>query len=180
MKTPSRIIRIIPRIAIAVLMLAVIVLASLLLTRIQHGLSSRLPYTVGSVALSATGLPPGMQLKDFPVVDGSPVPTISLEVRQDSMDGWDVHAITTDFSFAPEHLGGTAVAGEGHVHLYVDDRLIIMLSPWFHLDALTPGTHTIRVGLFNNDHSVYTYGGSPIQAQRQVVVPDRTPMAEMK
>lgn len=156
------------KIIISFLLLAVIILGSLLLARITNDTSSKLPYIIGSPVIPGTEMPPGMVMKTFNVSQKEPTPTIAFTVTKDTMNGWDVHVMTTNFTFTPEHLNGAPVAGEGHVHLYIDNNLIIMLGPWYHIDSLTPGTHTIRVGLFNNDHSAYTINGLHIEAQKQI------------
>lgn len=158
------------KIIIAVLIFSVIFLASVLLTRVQNDALLKLPYVVGSPVISATEMPVGMVMKTFDVSQNEPSPTIAFSMMQDSMGGWDVHVMTTNFTFSPEHLDGAPVLGEGHVHLYIDNDLIIMLGPWYHIDSLTPGFHTIRVGLFNNDHSAYSINGIHIESQKQITV----------
>ena len=140
------------------------------MARIEKDVSSQLPYTIGSPVISATQMPIGMVMKTFVVQPSEAVPTIAFTVAEDTMSGWDVHVTTTNFTFAPEHLNGVPVAGEGHVHLYIDNNLIIMLGDWYHIDSLTLGTHTIKVGLFNNDHSAYSVNGVPVEAEQQVTV----------
>ena len=158
------------KIVIAALIFILIIVSSVLLARIQQDNASQLPYVIGSPVIPATEMPAGMVMKTFTVAPPETTPTISFTVTADTMGGWDVHVITTDFTFTPEHLGGAAVAGEGHVHLYIDNNLIIMFGPWYHIDSLTPGIHTIRVGLFNNDHSGYSVNGTHIEAEQQINV----------
>ncbi|HVY36269.1 MAG TPA: hypothetical protein VG982_03310 [Candidatus Paceibacterota bacterium] len=164
-------------ISITVLVLAIVVLVSVLLAQIRSSAVGKAPYTIGAIVTPTTQMPPGMVMKTFPVPSTEATPTIALEVIHDAMGGYDVHATTTNFSFAPEHLNGLPVAGEGHVHLYIDDHLIIMLGPWYHIDSLTPGPHSIRVGLFNNDHSAYTANGARIEASQELTVPSGNTMA---
>jgi hypothetical protein len=133
--------------------------------------TSALPYTVGSPVLSSSELPKGMALKLYEVPAETAVPTVGFTIARDSMGGWDVHAETTNFTFSPEHLNGAPEPREGHLHLYIDDNLIIMLGPWYHIDSLAPGAHTIRVGLFNNDHSAYAVNGVRIEAEQTLDVP---------
>ena len=157
---------------LVVLVLLVVISTSILFAKIQQDNSSRMPYVVGSPVIPATEMPAGMTMKTFDVSAEQPTPTIGFDITKDTMGGWDVHVTTTNFIFTPEHLDGAAVAGEGHVHLYIDNTLIIMLAPWYHIDSLTPGAHTIRVGLFNNDHSAYSINGQHIEASKQIVVSD--------
>jgi hypothetical protein len=158
------------KIIISILLLAVIVLASVLFARIQDDAAKNTPYTIGSPVTPATQLPMGMVMKTFPVASSEPTPTLSFDINQDTMEGWDVDVHTTNFTFAPEHINGVPVAGEGHVHLYIDNNLIIMLGPWYHIDHLSPGQHIIRVGLFNNDHSIYTVNGARVEVEKTINV----------
>lgn len=158
------------KIIISILFLAVIVLASVLFARIQDDASLNASYTIGSPTIPATELPLGMVMKTFPVVSSEPTPTLSFDINQDTMEGWDVDVHTTNFTFTPEHINGAPIPGEGHVHLYIDNNLIIMLGPWYHIDHLTPGQHTIRVGLFNNDHSIYTVNGARVEVEKTISV----------
>jgi hypothetical protein len=153
---------------ISVLIFVIIILAGLLITKYQNDKALQLPYTIGSPIVASTDLPLGMDMKTFDIQPTEPVPTVAFDVTSDTMGGWDVHVTTTNFTFTPEHLDGPAVAGEGHVHLYIDNHLIIMLGPWYHIDSLAAGTHTLRVGLFNNDHSAYALNGVHIEAQKQI------------
>lgn len=108
----------------------------------------------------------------------SPAPTVSLEIVDDAKSGYNVHVETTDFAFAPENASGDAADGEGHAHLYVDGQKVARLyTPWFHLDALDPGEHEIRVELNGNDHVVLLSGGSPIEATETLFVEGSEPAA---
>ena len=167
------------KIIFTVLVFLVIILSSILFARIQQDNASRMSYTIGTPVIPATQMPAGMAMKTFDVSADTLPPTIGFDITPDSMGGWDVYATTTNFTFAPEHLDGAPVAGEGHAHLYIDNTLIIMLAPWYHIDSLTPGTHTIRVGLFNNDHSAYSINGQHIEASKQIVVPGAVTMMSM-
>ena len=118
---------------------------------------------------------PGMMLKTFPLdtVDSSKtVPTIAFTFDRDTLaDGWNLHLITTHFTFTPQLEDQAAIANQGHVHLYIDGVLTVVYGPWFHVDALAPGPHTITVALAANDHSLFTYGGAKIQATQTIASP---------
>ncbi len=150
--------------------LAFIVLASILLVEIYNVNSLVLPYEVGVPVTPASQLPLGMTLKTFDVQPDEPTPSISFDINEDSMNSWEVRVTTTNFTFTPEHINGAPIPGEGHVHLYIDNHLIIMLGPWYHIHALSPGVHTIKVGLFNNDHSVYSVNGTYMETSRTIDV----------
>lgn len=109
---------------------------------------------------------PAMVQKTYEVPPGDPVPTVDFDLMKDTLDGWDLHIITSNFTFTPEKINTDPESGEGHAHLYIDDQLIVVLGNWYHIDSIPPGRHTIRVSLNNNDHSVYSVGGKYIQAEK--------------
>ena len=160
---------------VQLLSLTVIFLLIVIAVMWHAAVTNKVPYGIGSPVIPSSMLPAGMVLKTFDVPENLSTPTIAFNLAQDSMGGWDVHVTTTNFTFAPEHLNGDARPGEGHVHLYIDNNLIIMLGDWYHIDSLTPGKHTIRVGLFNNDHSAYAVNGEKIEAQKVITVPSEVP-----
>jgi len=94
----------------------------------------------------------------------TPIPTVKLKVEKDIKGGWNIHVITTGFRFAPERVNQEHRPGEGHAHLYLNDRKIARLyGSWFHLESLPPGTHTLRVELNSNDHRPLAHKGKIIE-----------------
>ena len=160
------------KVVISILSLICILLASFLIVTIQTENAAKLSYTIGSSTLSTQDqMSMNMMLKPFDVPATETVPTVDFVVTKDLMgDGWTVHATTTNFTFTPEHLNQAPVPGEGHMHLYIDNELIVMLSPWYHIDSFTKGTHTIKISLNNNDHSVYTSNGNQIETTKTLTV----------
>ena len=99
------------------------------------------------------------------------VPAIKINLEKDIMSGWNLQVETKDFRFAPESVNensdGDTSTFEGHAHLYVDGKKIARLySPWFHINGLPPGEHTVKVTLNSNDHGVYVVDGNPIEAMQ--------------
>lgn len=114
-------------------------------------------------ARAVTGLEHAHGLYELP--PGIPVPTLKIEAEPDSMYGWNLRLVTTNFHFAPSNVGGANQPGHGHAHLHVDgEKEARMYSDWYHLPRLPSGTHEIRVSLNTNDHSVYSKDGKPIEA----------------
>jgi hypothetical protein len=105
----------------------------------------------------------------FEIPEGEAVPTVELVATEDPVSGWNLQLTTTNFDFAPQRAGREVVLGEGHAHLYIDgenrDRVY---GPWYHLEDLTPGRHTIEVTLNSNDHAVYQVDGKTIGARTTV------------
>jgi hypothetical protein len=61
----------------------------------------------------------------------------------------------SNLQLSADHMGGARVPGEGHLHLTVDGKQKAMLnteSP-VKLENLTPGKHTIKLDLQQNDHT---------------------------
>ena len=109
-----------------------------------------------------------------------PIPTVTVEAIRDAKSGWNIHVVTTDFTFTPEKVNETeTVPGEGHGHLYVDGQKISRLyGDWYHFDGdLGGGDHEVRVELNANDHRPYVSGGEPIDATTTISV-DGDPSGE--
>jgi hypothetical protein len=91
--------------------------------------------------------------------------SVALQVEPDESKGYNVLIIPTDFVFAPEHVNGDHVPGEGHAHLYVDgEKVARVYGEWFHLDRLPDGEHSIRATLNANTHGEYVAGEAPVAA----------------
>ncbi|MEQ9488631.1 MAG: hypothetical protein RIM72_06525 [Alphaproteobacteria bacterium] len=98
-------------------------------------------------------------------------PTLTLDVVEDPMSGWNLNIRTANFRFAPEHASSAHIAGEGHAHVYVNGVKIARLyGPWMHIGALDPGENVIMVTLNSNDHRTFAIGDTPISAQTTVTV----------
>jgi len=96
---------------------------------------------------------------------GDQPPRLQLALTPDAGGGWTLNLITKNFQFAPENVGGEAVLGEGHAHLYIDGVKITRLySAWHHLGGLGKGQHEIMVSLNAHDHRVFAADGQPVQA----------------
>lgn len=100
--------------------------------------------------------------------------SVALDVVADPMSGWNVHIQPSGFSWAPEHVNGEVVDGEGHAHLYIDgERWGRVYTSWIHVnDDLAPGPHEFRVTLNANDHRDYAIDGQVVGASTLVEVPD--------
>ncbi|MEM7316088.1 MAG: hypothetical protein AAF497_23385, partial [Planctomycetota bacterium] len=104
--------------------------------------------------------------------DSSAIPTVTIDATPDSKGGWNVHLTTTNFTFAPERVGETNIDGEGHAHLYLDNRKIARVyGDWFHVPQQSPGAHTLRATLNTHDHSDYWVNGKPIAAEISIEQP---------
>jgi hypothetical protein len=105
--------------------------------------------------------------KMLAVNPAKPIPGIQIEVLTDSMDGYNVHAITKNFSFTPEHVGGAVVDNEGHGHVLINGMKVSRLyGEWIQLpkSLFASGKNTITVTLNANDHSELMQGENHIQS----------------
>lgn len=109
-------------------------------------------------------------IAEFPKSLG--VPSVEIEIFQDSGAGWNLHVITESFIFSPEHAGLEHYPGEGHAHLYVDGKKIARVyGPWYHLDEkLEVGDHEVEVTLNSNDHNLYVYDGEVVETKTVLTV----------
>lgn len=53
-------------------------------------------------------------------VDADNAPSVTVAVRPDSEDGWNVHLTVRNFRFTPDSVGGAALLGRGHARLFLD------------------------------------------------------------
>lgn len=102
----------------------------------------------------------------------APVPTVFFTIVRDTLDGWDLHVTTTNFTWTPQNINQAPVADEGHAHLYIDGALTVLFGPWYHIPSteLPPGKHEITVSLNANDHSVFSANGQNVQETQALVV----------
>lgn len=64
--------------------------------------------------------------------------------------------VTSNLRVSKKHVGMKRSAGEGHIHMYVDDGEKISVSDSkYMIQNLPPGKHRVKVSLHNNDHTPY-------------------------
>ncbi len=108
---------------------------------------------------------------DMVEADPSSAPSVDVTVTPDPKSGWNVRAVTSDFTLSPENVSTDHVDGAGHLHLYVDDvRITRLYGEWWHLSELSEGDHEIRVDVATNDHRSYAVDGEPVSGSTMVTV----------
>ena len=91
-------------------------------------------------------------------------PAISLMITQGSENGWIVTTNVKNFLFAPKKAGKKHVSGEGHMHLYINNKKTARLYGFpYYLNNLKIGDHEIKVTLNSNDHRDYKLSGKTIK-----------------
>ena len=102
----------------------------------------------GATAMASGGAHHQPHDHDAPLVlpQDADAPSLKLKLLRDPSSGWNLHLITDNFVFAPENASGAHVPGEGHAHVYVNDRKLgRFYGPWVHLDDLPSGEVRVRV-----------------------------------
>lgn len=94
-------------------------------------------------------------------------PSVSLTLHKDAMAGYNLEVTPKHFTFAPEHVNGAVVEGEGHAHVYINGTKYARLyGPWMYLsgDLFKKGENEVRVTLNANTHSDLMDGEDVIEA----------------
>ncbi len=100
-------------------------------------------------------------------------PSVAVVVHEDAMGGYNLEVTPTNFRFAPEHVNGAVVAGEGHAHVYINDvKYTRLYGSWMYLpaSAFKKGENTVRVTLNANNHSDLAVGSALVEASAHVTV----------
>jgi hypothetical protein len=91
-------------------------------------------------------------------------PTVELLVEKDSMGGYNVRVVTTNFKFTPESAGQEDVNNQGHAHIYVDGvKVGRVYGEWYYLADQGDGDKEITVSLNGNSHATFTVDGQKIE-----------------
>lgn len=101
----------------------------------------------------------------FEIAAGQAVPTVMLHPYRDSMGGWNIQVMTTNFKFAPENAGKEDVMGEGHAHLFVNGKKVARVyGEWVHL-TLGKGQNKVKINLTTNSHKDYFWQGKAVESE---------------
>ena len=101
----------------------------------------------------------------------NPYPTISLEVLEDSMDGYNLFIKLENYLLSPEDVGKKNEPNSGHMHLYVNDiKISRVYSNWFHIPGryFNLDENIIKVTLNSNLHDSFSINGNPILSEIKV------------
>jgi len=100
-----------------------------------------------------------------------PYPSVTLEILEDNMDGYNLYIKLENFVLKPEDAGQKNQPNSGHMHLYVNDiKISRVYSNWFHI----PGRYfnleenVIRITLNSNLHDSFTINGNPIESEIKI------------
>lgn len=113
-------------------------------------------------------------------VDAQGAPGVTVAVRPDSEDGWNVHLSVRNFRFTPDSVGGGALLGRGHARLFLGGRPLARLyGAWYHLpESLirsTGGGTELTARLYADDHTAWAVSSAPVQATVTLTTTAPTP-----
>jgi hypothetical protein len=94
----------------------------------------------------------GMQMMSS--VSTNAKPTLTADYTQDGKNVTITYKVE-NMKISADHYGHQAVPGEGHLHVYVDgvQKAGLKSDAPVRLENLSPGKHTIKLDLQNNDHT---------------------------
>ena len=97
-----------------------------------------------------------------------PYPSVSLEILEDNMDGYNLFIELENFILTPEDVGQKNQSNSGHMNLYVNDiKISRVYSNWFHI----PGRYfnlkenIVKITLNSNLDDQFTINGSTIKSE---------------
>lgn len=100
-------------------------------------------------------------------------PSVTATLHEDAMGGYNLEVTPANFRFAPEHVNGAVVEGEGHAHVYINGvKYTRLYGSWMYLPAAAfkKGENVVRVTLNANDHSDLAIGSTLVEASTHVTV----------
>lgn len=101
----------------------------------------------------------------------SDIPGVWMEITEDAKSGYNIHFITSNFTFTPEKVNTEHRLGEGTLTLFVNgDKIGRVYNEWYHLEIQEKGTYEIVVTINANTQSEYTIRGTPISSRQTLTI----------
>lgn len=99
------------------------------------------------------------------------LPEVSIDVQKDPKSGWNLKVMTQNFKFSGKNASLEHVSGQGHAHLYIDNKKVTRLyASWFYIPEMEKGERVIKVSLNTNDHKTYSKNGKLVEAIQKINV----------
>lgn len=96
-------------------------------------------------------------------VTGTALMSVDMVANKDPLGGFNLQVITTDFVLSGQNVDRDHVQGEGYAIVSIDgEHHARLYEQWLKIPALEPGTHTITISLYANNHAPYHWDGEPI------------------
>lgn len=100
-----------------------------------------------------------------------PAPELAIEVVEDAKSGYNVFVTVDGMELSADNVNGDHVAGEGHLHIYVNgQKLGRLYGTASHIPVLPDGEVEVSVAAFTNEHQAYVTTDGPIEAVTTVTV----------
>ncbi len=91
--------------------------------------------------------------------------SVNISLEPDFLGGANLFVETDGFTFAPQNVGKAHSAAEGYGHVYVNGvKIGRIYGEAMQLGNLAVGENEVRVSLYTNDHSSYTWSGNAVEA----------------
>ncbi len=101
----------------------------------------------------------------------SDIPGVWMEIKKDAKSGYNIHFITSNFTFTPEKVNTEHKLGEGTLNLFINgDKVGRVYSEYYHLELKERGTYEIVVTMNANTQSEYTIRGTPISSRETITI----------
>ena len=99
-----------------------------------------------------------------------PYPTLSFELFEDKMDGFNLIINTSNFIFSPQNVNEKNNGNEGHAHIYINGTKFRQYSPYFHIPSrlLQNGKNIIKITLNSNDHGHFMADKVPLTKKIEI------------
>ena len=99
-----------------------------------------------------------------------PYPTVSFELFEDKMDGFNLIINTSNFIFSPQNVNEKNNGNEGHAHIYINGTKFRQYSPYFHIPSrlLQNGKNIIEITLNSNDHGHFMANKVPLTKKMEI------------
>jgi hypothetical protein len=100
-----------------------------------------------------------------------PPPFVEFTITPDKKSGYNIYIRTKNFKWTPENATSDHIDGEGHAHIYANNKKITRVySPWLYLPKLPPGENKIKVTLSQNNHDEYVVKNKLISSTKIILV----------
>ena len=102
----------------------------------------------------------------------APLPSVNLEIVEDSVDGYNLYIDLKNFNLAPDLVGKENQSNTGYLSLYVNDiKIARVYSQWFHIPQrfFYLKENLVKVTLNTNLNGEFTLDGETIQSVLKVI-----------
>lgn len=93
-----------------------------------------------------------------------PIPEVAMILNETDDPGvFDLRVVLANFTVTPENVDGEPIDNEGHMHLLIDGEKIERFYDLERQITVPEGEHLVEIELNANDHSAYSFEGTPLR-----------------